>query len=506
MDKSKTSRRQFLKGVGSATALLMAGGCNRRYLSVPRLGNLQIFKKDRKERPNILFITTDCQRASDGTSLGSPFLDMPALDRLCREGVVFKKHYSNAPACRPARYTWITGTFPHTHGKWDDSDGWLPANLPVLMECLKSAGYYTIGVGKMLFSPWDRMAGFRRRIIADGKGTGKADNELKDDYAKFLAAYGLTRWDYLKQQKPGDMEIFGVFDWPFDPSLHIDAFVGGYAKTVIEKKELKKPFFLWVSFNGPHNPWDAPIEYSAKYKNIELPGAETFEGELETKPIDHTRLRNDYMKAVVDRIDGDPEHKKQIIHRIRAGHFGGLTFIDRQVEGILRALEKKKLLDRTIIIYSSDHGCHLGDHNLIYEGTHYDCCARVPFVIRYPKLFKPGVVRVLSCHTDLMPTVLSLAGAGIPTTVEGKDLTPLLTGRAESIWDSALIEILSNTSIVTDRWKMGVYPRDGDGDLYDLRDDPNELHNLYKKAEYAEIQNGLLRRILATNPKLTQNP
>jgi arylsulfatase A-like enzyme len=457
---------------------------------------LNFLKKGRKEHPNILLITTDSQRATDGLLLGSPFLDMPALNRLCREGAVFWKHYSNAPTCMPARLTWITSTFPHTHGKWKDEAGWLPAGIPVLMDCLKGAGYYNFGIGKMQFSPSDRKAGFNGRIIADGKDS----IDLNDDYARFLSEQGLSRRDYLKRQSPGDMNIFGVYDWPYNQSLHIDAFVGNSAKTIIEKNKLKKPFFLWVSFNGPHSPWDAPAQYSQKYKNMKLPAAETFDGELKTKPIDHTRVRSDYPKQVVDKIDGDPEHRNEIINRIRAGHYGGLSFIDSQVEAILQALEKRKLIDSTVIIWSSDHGSHLGDHNLIYEGTHYDCCTRVPFVIRYPKIVKPAVIKSLSCHVDLMPTILSLAGTDIPSKVEGKDLTPLLKGQVESVRDFTLIEIRGNTSIVTSRWKMGINHHDGDGDLYDLKNDPNELQNLYGRGEYAEIRNKLYKMLIEFHP------
>lgn len=483
---SRIQRRDFLK----------AAGCGLLTLGSPlwaRSGHLE-------KRPNILFITTDYQSGMDGPSLGSPFLDMPALDRLCQEGMVFSRHYSNAPICMPARYTWISGRYPHYHGAWDNVGHWLPDGTPVLMELLQQAGYQTVGVGKMHFTPWNRQAGFDRWISADRKGNNRSDVERQDDYAKFLAQHGMTRWDYLKLQSEG--EIFGVYDWPFDDNLHIDRFVGDQARGVIERREVGEPFFMWISFNGPHNPWDPPAQFSAPYKKMDLPLGHTFPGELETKPADHTRLKYNYTPQVTRLIDRRPEDRDKIIHRIRAGHYGNLTFIDRQLESILEALDDTGLMDETVIIYSSDHGAHLGDHDLIHKGTHYESSARVPFVVRYPGRIKPQVTRAFSSQVDLMPTILELAGIPAPPTLEGKSLVPVLFGREEKLQDEVFIEVRGTTSIVTDRWKMGINPQDQDGDLYDMEKDPHELDNLFGKPQVAEIQAQLIKRIVRFNPAL----
>jgi choline-sulfatase len=495
MDEKKTTRRRFLQSIGASAALLAAKGCTK--ISLPR------FKRPSKKPPNILFICTDYQSGADGPSLGSPFLYMPFLDRLCREGAVFERHYSTAPVCMPARYTWITGTYPHTHGAWDNVGNWLPEGQPILMEELHKAGYYSLGIGKMHFSPWDRMAGFDRRIIADRKGNGRGDNYM-DDYAKFLSENGLSRWDYLKLQSPGEDDIFGVYDWPYDEKFHIDVYVGDQAKTVIENRELKKPWFLWVSFNGPHNPWDPPARCSERYKKMDLPIGKTVEGELKNKPIDQTNIRYNYTRDVVDRMDSDPENRDKIIRRIRAGHFGNLALIDEQLGRIIKALEKTNQLDNTIIIYTSDHGSMLGDHNLIHKGTFYDRSARVPFVVRFPKEVSPMVTSAFTSHVDIMPTILSLAGAAIPDSVEGKEVSPVFLGRKQSVQDFLILEIRGATCIVTDRWKMSVYPQYGDGELYDLKNEPDEFNNLFNRPQYAEIQKMLLGKMTGVNPKLSE--
>jgi arylsulfatase A-like enzyme len=486
--KKPLNRRSFIKNVGFGAAGLAFSG-------------LPQCREQSVEQPNILLLMTDYQTGRDGPALGHDFLDMPAFDRLCREGAVFERYYSTAPICMPARYSLITGQYPHTHGEQDNQGRWVPEGSPLLMEHLKNAGYYTMGVGKMHFFPWDRMAGFDRRIIADRKGNGKADNQRQDDYARFLARSGLTRFDYLKRQWTGKYP--GVYDWPFAESQHIDAFVGDRAREVIERDELPEPWFMWVSFNGPHNPWDPPERFARPYRNLTLPLGRTFPGELSTKPRDHTRLRYNYTPQVVDSLDRDPERRREVLHAIRAGHYGNLTFIDRYVERILEALEKKNLLDKTLILSTSDHGCHLGSHDLIHKGTHYDDSARVPFVVRYPGRVKPQRIKGFAGHVDLMPTLLSVAGARLPAELEGTDLFPLLTEQTKSVQNEAVIEIRNSTSIVTEHWKLGVYPQDGnEGDLYDLTDDPDELSNLFDHPDYRKIREDLLARMLAKNPFL----
>jgi len=489
------NRREFLKKCASWTT---AGALS---LSIKDAVAKSSAASKQKEQPNILFICTDYQAGIDVPFVGYKFLQMPNLDRICREGKVFTRHYSTAPVCMPARYTWVTGTYPHTHGCWDNGSPW-PEQLPTMMDCLKKAGYYSLGIGKMHFSPWERMAGFDRRIIADRKGNGRGDNNRIDDYAKFLDKHGLTRWDYLKFQSPGEDNIVGVYDWPYDEMLHIDHYVGEQAKSVIEKQELKEPWFLWVSFNGPHNPWDPPARCSEQYKKMDLPAA--IEDDLTIKPIDHTRVRYNYTRDVVDRIDRTPQERKKIINRIRAGHFGNLTFIDEQLGKILKALDETGQLDNTIIIYSADHGSCLGDHDLIHKGTFYDRSAIVPFIVRYPRKVKPSITDAFSSHVDVMPTILSIAGAALPVTIEGKDLKPLFYGKKKSIQDFLILEIRGGTGIVTDRWKMSIYPKTGDGELYDLKADPKEIHNLYNKPEYKEMKKNLLAKMTTVNPNLSR--
>lgn len=492
-------RDEFLKTLGmGAAALPLSRTLMPRYGSHPKSG----------DRPNILFITTDYQAGEDLPTTGSPFLNMPNVARLSREGVTCENHYCTAPICMPARATLMTGQYPHTHGIWDNTGKpWPVKEGPQLMRQLSRGGYQTVGIGKMHFNPMKRMAGFDTRIIADNKGNGKYSNKVDDDYAHFLARHGLTRWSYLKHQSWSN--LYGVYDWPYEERFHIDHFVGEQAVQFIKQNRLKAPWFSWVSFNGPHNPWDPPARYSGPYKRMDLPGPRARPHELRDKPADHTRLRYNYTRQVADELDqAAPKEKKNMIHRIRAGHYGGLSFIDSQIGRVLDALDDTGQLDNTIIIYSADHGCQLGDHHNIHKGLFYERSATVPFVVWSPSRFKPKRIQSYGGHVDFFPTVLSLAGIPIPDDIgrelEGVDISPAFYGDDRGARQRAFLEIRHGTGIVNNRWKFSVYPRDGDGELYDRQEDPEELYNLFDDHGYRTIRNEMQDQLIAFHPPLEE--
>jgi len=452
------------------------------------------------EKPNILFITTDYQAWEDTPKL-TPVLQMPNLERLSDEGLVFNNHYCTAPVCMPSRYSIVTGTYPHTHGAWDNTNKWVPDDSPILMEELKKAGYRTVGIGKMHFRPWDRMAGFDERIIADAQGNWAGDTLKRDDYYYYLREAGKTRFDYLKYQDSTD--IFGVFDWPLDDTLDIDYFVGEETVRYVKDGKLAGPWFLWVSFNGPHNPWDPPARYSEIYLNSDLPSARYTPGELESKPFAHTITRFNYTRKVVDHLDQYPGERDESIRRIRAGHYGGLSWIDEQIGKILDEMDSSGLLENTLVVFSSDHGAHLGDHDNIHKGTHYERSSHVPFIFWWPGVIKKGEFKGFSSHVDIFPTFIDLAGGITPSKVEGKSLLPAMTGRAKAS-EQAYLEIIGNTSVVNDRYKFGLYRQYREGDLYDRKNDPGEFENLYYKEEYKPVVERLSQQLFDFDPTLRE--
>ena len=450
-------------------------------------------------KPNILFITTDYQAGDDIPGITS-VLQMPNLAKLMREGATFQNHYSVAPVCIPSRYSIISGMYPHYHGNWDNTGAWLPPNTPTLMEILSKNGYHTVGIGKMHFSPWDRIAGFQERIIADRKGNVANDTLLKDDYSKYLATAGFTRWDYLKKQDQGD--IYGVYDWPFEDSLHIDYYVGNETVRYIKKGNLSsKPWFLWVSFNGPHNPWDPPKRFSDEYLKKDLSIAAVAGNFLEENPFKLTDARYNYTRKVVDQIDKEPLKRDSILRRILAGHYGGLSFIDDQIGKILTELQKQGHLENTIIIFSADHGAHLGDHNLIHKGTPLRRSANIPFIVYWEGEIRKGIRTGFTSHIDLMPTLLDIAGIGPPSKLEGKSMIDVFKGKSEGA-DHAIVEIRDSYSWITKEYNFGIYFSTREEVLYDLTKDPGELRNVVLDPSYVKITDSLRKLLYKFHPSI----
>lgn len=450
------------------------------------------------ERPNILLIMTDYQAGADIPG-ETPVLHMPNLENLSAEGIVFRNHICNAPICMPSRYSLISGRYPHYTGMWDNGSAWLPEGTPVLMEVLAELGYHTAGIGKMHFSPWERMAGFEHRITADRKGNWAGDTTRHDDYRNYLKAAGYDRYDYLSLQDSG--EIYGLYDWPLADSLHIDHFVGEKAAGYLTELTQDKPWFVWVSFNGPHNPWDPPARYTEQYLGKDLPSAAWRKGELREHPLDITRTRYNYTRKVVDELDRRPEKRKEHIHRIRSAHYGGLSFIDEQVGKILGSLKRSKQLDNTVIIWTSDHGAHLGDHGLIHKGTHYDRSARVPFVLWWGRHIRPGERKGFSSHVDLMPTLIDLAGAHPGGELEGKSMREMISGSSEGA-SHAFVEILGSYSLISEDHIYGVFPPTREKVLIDRVKDPGEFSNLIHDPLYKRTADSLRNILYSFHPEI----
>ncbi len=456
--------------------------------------------QDLADQPNILFITTDYQAWEDIPHL-TPALEMPTLEKLYNEGVRFENHYCTAPICMPARHTIISGTYPHTHGTYDNGPRWPRDEDLNMMDALREYGYKTINVGKIHYNPWDQMDGFDYRVFAETTGNGAWDTLKNDDYARYLAEVGLNRWDYLKYQD--STGIYGVYDWPLHDTLDIDYFVGSQAVQLIRHDTIPtdKPWFFWVSFNGPHNPWDARKELAEKYMAKDLPPARYQEGELETKPVDYTTLRYNYTRKLADQFDMNPDRREEYVKRIKAGHYGQLEVIDQQMKRVIDELKQKGQLKNTIIIFSTDHGALLGDHNAFHKGSDLERSAHVPFMVWNPWRFKPHTVQGYTEHVDVFPTFVELAGGSKKDALEGRSLLPELMGNANGD-DKAFIEIFRDFTVVTDDYKFGLHTPYDEGVLYDRKLDPNEYNNLYFDKNYEQVVDSLTDVLYAFHPPI----
>ena len=445
-------------------------------------------------RTNLLFITTDQQRWDSLPCYGLEFIHTPNIDRLARDGTVFERCYTAAPLCVPCRGAWMSGQWPSTTGvmgnsDWfDDSSCW-PARLG-------AAGYRTVAIGKMHFNPWDHPGGFRERIIAEDK----RHTYLPDDHVQYLKAHGMERAH--PTQNPGYFEWLAAPVTPLERRFHVDGFVGDRAAEWLETQG-DEPFAAWVSFPGPHDPYDPPEELAAMYYDAPIPEPVGSAEELATKPRAQRGRNHGSVDNSMYRMDPSVATAEQI-RRWRAHYYANITLIDEGVGKMLAALEEAGVLDDTLIVFTSDHGDALGDHGLTYKGFFYESMARVPLIVRgpagpngrdgpraQPGARCPGLVSAL----DLVPLFYQVCRAPEPEGLQGHSILPMLTDGGVSIRDAVFSENGGRAMVCDGQWKY-VHYESGEGELYDLAEDPDELVNRCGDEGSAEMVSQLRARLV----------
>lgn len=441
---------------------------------------------------NILFITTDQQRRDSLPCYGLSFMHTPALDRLAREGIVFDNCSSVSPVCQPARASFMLGQYPHVTGI-PDNFRWIRSNSPTIARSLSNAGWRTAAIGKMHFHPWDAMEGFQERIIAEDK----RHIFCPDDYTCFLRERGHKR--NHPAEIPDYEKNLGAVISPLPEELHIDSFIGNQAVNWInsyarETKKERKPFFTWISFNSPHDPYDPPERLAGLYRNAPIPEAIGSSAELEYKPAYQRSIIPAYRQNLLFLSDYS-KLNPQRIRQIREYYLATITLVDNQIAKIIDTLEKNDLLETTIIIFSSDHGDHLGDHGLPFKSTFYEGALMVPLIIRYPGMPAGQRNSTAVNWLDLHATFLKLADISIPDHVQGEDLIPLLLEPERILKTEAFSELLGSVMVRTETAKL-VLCDDGDGELYDLTEKPLEVNNHFRDPDYIDIKEKLSRKIV----------
>lgn len=422
---------------------------------------------------NVLFITTDQQRFDSLPSYGARFAITPNLERLAAEGVVFDRCYCPAPVCVPTRAAIMSGQFPSASGTIDNFS-WLPEDASKWTDLARTAGYRTAGVGKMHFAPWDRMEGFEQRITCEDK----RHFYIPDDHAEFMKERGAERPH--PKDVPGYFETCGAPDFPFDKELYPDVFIADRTVEWI-REHAEDRFALWVSFVGPHDPYDPPAEYSALYDDVDMPSpipppadperAPSYRSQFAVQPgADISVFRLDYTSATPEQIA-----------RWRRNYFGNITLIDEGIGRILDALEDARILDETVVIFTSDHGDALGDHGMVFKSFFYESMVHVPLIVR------DGTVRGrrngLVGTIDVVAYMHELFGVENPS-VQGQSIRALLDNPGVSINDCVFSEMPGRIMAFDGRFKY-IHAQDGQHELYDLHTDPTEVDNTVDRPDLA---------------------
>jgi choline-sulfatase len=431
--------------------------------------------------PNILFIIDDQHRHDCLGAAGASFLDTPNLDRLAARGLRFSHALTNSPVCGPARISLATGLLPTRLGTTSNELSFLPISAPNLYRHFRDHGYRVSLVGRHDLAkpgapasvhgnrPLNFSYGFTDAFEVEGGMALCNEPEPNGPYAAYLENLGLLepyRADFIARREKG--WILGVsHDSVLTAQHHQDAFVGRRAVRRIESMETDYPFFLFVSFQGPHDPFDPPAEYGARYRDRAVPQPVT--SDLEQKP---RRVRD---RA---RPDATPEQ----VLTARRQYCAKISLIDDQVGAILDALERRGLADNTLVVFASDHGEMLGDHHLWEKQVAYEPAWRVPLILAGPGVPAGATADALVELSDLNPTLTALAGLPAQPHLDARSFAHLLRDPAATHREAAVtlqrgVPGPTYSAVRTRTHKLII--NDGDlTELYDLADDPDETRNI----------------------------
>jgi choline-sulfatase len=439
--------------------------------------------------PNILLIMTDQHRFDYLGCAGADFLRTPNLDRVAARGVRFARCFTNCPVCSPARIGLAAGLQPTRLGSLDNSS-FLPASTRTYYQRLRDAGYHVGCVGKVdLAKPdgWNGRDGarpvmftygFTRPVECEGKMHAGTSSEPQGPYGLWLADQGLYERfhaDYAARGRKG-----WVRGASHDSVLPIEAYeecyIGRRAVEWLETADDTFPWHLFVSFVGPHDPFDPPAEYAERYRNADVPPAVPFAAE--GKP-----------SHVVERNLGLEAEEVAITRRQYAAT---IECIDEQVGRILEAVERRGELDKTYVLFTSDHGEMLGDLGLYTKSVPYEPSLHVPLLAAGPGINGERVSDAIVELIDVNPTICELAGLPPQENIDARSLGALLRGEADAHRDDAVSAIRQWQCIRTDRHKLVRNYNEG-MELYDLHEDPGERRNV--APDRREVVRELSRRL-----------
>ena len=498
------------------------------------------------QRPNILCIITDQQRADHLGCAGNPLLRTPNIDRIAAAGTRFERAYVNCPLCMPGRATLFTGRTPRGHGVRTNGID-LDPQLPTIPQALADAGYRTHAVGKLHLRRFMGMTGAAlaehdpaqnpemRALWVDGTIDRIPTPYYGLQSVEYVGGHGGNIFgdylNWLKREHPAAVELLSPEQARQPPSgadqsykmalpaeLHYTPWVAERTMDFLDKAaDTQEPFFLWSSFADPHHPYCPPAPYDSLYDPAKIPLPKRREGELdELAPFFRQSVDEGIQLAgrgAVPARQTDAQMREIIAHT-----YGMIALLDEHVGRILDKLAERGLRDNTIVIYLSDHGDMMGDHWLLNKGPfHFEGLLRVPFIWSWPGHFPSNVTTTaLASLLDFAPTILDLCDVPIPEGAlpsqaeapqqrdpwPGRSLAPLLLGECKSIQDAIVVENdedylgLQLRTLITDRYKLTLYQGQTFGELFDLEEDPDELQNRWADPVYASIRTELSNRLL----------
>jgi arylsulfatase len=429
------------------------------------------------QQPNLIFIMPDQLRPDFLSCYGADFIETPHIDSLATQGIRYERAYSVSPICVPARALLLTGMNAIKNGVTDNGQ-WLRPDLADMgihtwPELLNKQGYYTAAIGKMHFYPWDTKHGFQYRVAAEDKRW----LHVRDDYYHYLTEHGYRK--YHGNEHEGYHENKGAILNKIPWEHSVDHFVGQEACRFLRNYSHEAPFAMMVGFPGPHCPYDPNPEFldGIDPDRLPMPIPAVPQAALKLRQANIDGNRRPWNG--VDYTHFTDEHKR----KIRLHYAALVKQVDYEVGQILDALREQNLLENTIIIFASDHGDYLGDHNLIGKGHFFESSIHVPLIVRVPEMREARVCMDMVELGDVTATLLGFAGCEIPSYMDSTPLPGL--GLGNSVRDYSIGAVSGGWMIYDGRWKLAKYAT-GEILLFDMENDPLEQRNLASDAAYLD--------------------
>ena len=472
--------------------------------------------------PNVVVIMADQHRADLLGCAGDRGVITPALDQLASEGVRFTRVNCQGPLCMPARASFVTERYVRDHGVYTN---WaeVASESPTYVKALRESGYHSAMIGKAHLyrdethtaAHVDDLAGRLQALGFDEvlESGDKFSTGMPNRYTDALRDRGLLdvyRTHIADRSYQGDNEtganatkripMWDSTPLPLPLDAYIDAWQGEQAVRWIDAYDRDRPFFAFVGFPGPHDPWDAPADAVRRYDGVEVSRPTS----TRRPELDGTGAYGRLLKAFLDLSDTSTMTDAAIAGMRRA-YCADISVIDHAVGRIVERLAQRGLLENTWVIYTSDHGEMGGNHGLMSKCVLYEPAVRVPLIIRPPGGCTPRTITAQVEHLDVPATIREIAGAPPVPASEGRSLLGCFGDEAPPAREVSVSENWGFALFETERYKLVV---DEDAmspcQLFDLAEDPHEDENLLVDPSYKPVVDELMdthvRPFLATKP------
>ena len=486
------------------------------------------FKSNSQNRPNIIFILSDDHTTNAISAYGSIYKDIaptPNIDRIANEGAILKNTFATNSICGPSRASILTGTYSHVNGYYKNYKGGVFDNTQwTFPQELQKSGYNTALVGK-----WHL-----------------ASEPVGFDYYKYHISRGQQGfyWDPIYNDNGKEIKEIG-----YATNLTTD-----FALDWLDNRDSKEPFCLLLQYKAPHREWSPDEKYTDLWENEELPYPSTFNDDYSTRELTagNTEMTMDFfcredMKLTppdslnekekrkwlsfgfkrdeiveLDKKVTPEENKKLRFQTYIKDYLATIKSVDDNIGRVLQYLKDSDLEDNTIIIYASDQGFFIGEHGWFDKRFMYEESIRMPFVIKYPGVIKPKTVNDdIITNIDFAPTILEMANVESPNSIQGKSFFKNLVRKKSKDWRQSMYyhyyeypfyhHVQPHYGIRNERYKLIHFYYDIDvWELYDLKNDPNELNNIISSKEHKKLIHKLknelyeLKKLYKNNLSLEQ--